>query len=218
MAKNAKFTAFDRDLQLATAGIAPDQISAELAKFARAAVADVIANRQASSSYEKYINGRRGDEEETVEAPGPILYEFSYWNEIIAFALDFLKRRSPVLTARYQNAHQVMLGSQFVSPTAEIAPDEEVLIVNTVPYSRKIEVGFMSMSVERGVYQDARKAVMGRFGQVVDVRFQMVRIPNGYVLKGRFRRGFRQYSRTGLKKDTMPGAVMTYPSLVMRMR
>lgn len=218
MAKAAKFQAFDKDLQLATAGIMPDQIRPELARYARKSVAEAIANRQASSSYEKYVSGRRGAEEETVSDPLVIYYEFSYWQEIIAFALDFLKRRSPVLTARYQNAHQVMLGSQFVSADIDIAPDEEVTIVNTRAYSRKIEVGFMRMSVDRGVYQDARKAVMGKYGQVVDVRFQMITIPNGYVLKGRFRRGFRQYARTGLKKDTAAGQPMTYPSITMRMR
>lgn len=218
MAKAAKFQTFDKDLQLATAGIMPDQIRPELARYARKSVAEVIANKQASSSYEKYVSGRRGAEEETVSDPLVIYYEFSYWQEIIAFALDFLKRRSPVLTARYQNAHQVMLGSQFVSADIDIAPDEEVTIVNTRAYSRKIEVGFMRMSVDRGVYQDARKAVMGKYGQVVDVRFQMITIPNGYVLKGRFRRGFRQYARTGLKKDTAAGQPMTYPSILMRMR
>jgi hypothetical protein len=218
VAKAAKFQTFDKDLQLATAGIMPDQIRPELARYARKSVAEVIANKQASSSYEKYVSGRRGAEEETVSDPLVIYYEFSYWQEIIAFALDFLKRRSPVLTARYQNAHQVMLGSQFVSADIDIAPDEEVTIVNTRAYSRKIEVGFMRMSVDRGVYQDARKAVMGKYGQVVDVRFQMITIPNGYVLKGRFRRGFRQYARTGLKKDTAAGQPMTYPSILMRMR
>ena len=218
MARAAKFQTFDKDLQLATAGIMPDQIRPELARYARKSVAEVIANKQASSSYEKYVSGRRGAEEETVSDPLVIYYEFSYWQEIIAFALDFLKRRSPVRTGRYQAKHEVMLGSQFISPDVDIAPDEEVTIVNTQAYARKIEVGFMKMSVERGVYQDARRAVMGRFGQAVDVRFQMVTIPGGYVLKGRFRRGFRQYARTGLKKDTAAGAIMTYPALVMRMR
>lgn len=218
MAKAAKFQTFDKDLQLATAGIMPDQIRPELARFARRSVAEVIANKQASSSYEKYVSGRRGAEEETVSDPLVIYYEFSYWQEIIAFALDFLKRRSPVRTGRYQAKHEVMLGSQFIAPDVDIAPDEEVTIVNTQAYARKIEVGFMKMSVERGVYQDARKAVMGKFGQVIDVRFQMVTIPGGYVLKGRFRRGFRKYARTGLKKDTAAGAIMTYPALVMRMR
>lgn len=221
MAKAAKFQTFDKDLQLATAGIMPDQIRPELARYARKSVAEVIANRQASSSYEKYVSGRRGAEEETVSDPLVIYYEFSYWQEIIAFALDVLKRRSPVRTGRYQNAHQVMLGSQFISPDVDIAPDEVVRIVNTQPYSRKIEVGFMRMSVERGVYQDVRKAVEKRFGGQdgpLTVDFEMVTIPGGYVLKGRFRRGFRQYARTGLKKDTMAGAPMTYPSIVMRMR
>lgn len=228
MAKAAKFQTFDKDLQLAIAGIMPDQIRPELARFARKSVAEVIANKQASSSYEKYVSGRRGAEEETVSDPLVIYYEFSYWQEIVAFALDFLNRRSPTGPGRrsegdfgigaYRSSHRVMLGSQFVAPDVDIAPDEEVTIVNTQPYSRKVEVGFMRMSVERGIYQDARRAVVGKFGQAVNVRFQMITIPGGYVLKGRFRRGYRQYARTGLKKDTMAGAPMTYPAIIMSMR
>jgi hypothetical protein len=214
----ARFSTFSRDLQLATADMEPSAINGALARFAKDELAKAIAAGEASSIYTRYVNGREGAPEESVQAPGPIVYDFSYWQPIIAFALDFLQKRSPVLTGRYGSTHVVMLGSQVVNPTAEIGAGEEVQIVNTQPYARKIEVGHMLMSMPDGVYQDALRAVRSQFGRVIDVRFRMVLIPGGYTLKGVFRRGYKPGARTKLKRDTQAGARMTYPSLQMRMR
>lgn len=75
----------------------------------------------------------------------------------------------------------------------------------------------MQMSVPRGVYEDAKREVQRKFPFVRVVSTQIL-IPNGYILKGVFRQGFRQYARTGLKKDTMAGARMTYPAIQMSLR
>lgn len=214
----ARFKTIDRDLQMATAGIAPGAIAQELARFAQDALLDAITSGEGSPVYDTYVNGRHNVSETLVEPPGPILYVFSWWEPIIKFALEELNKRSPVLTGRYQASHEVMLGSQFIRPDTQIGADEEVTIVNTQPYSRKIEVGFMKMSMPDAVYQDVRKKVQSQFGAAVQVRFQMIYIPNGYILKGRFRRGYKDKARTKLQKDTQAGARMSYPALILRMR
>lgn len=217
----ARLQTFDRDLQLALADIDPARVNEQLAQFARQSLADVINRKEASSSYTRFVNGVRDAAEETVRVPGAVFYEFSYWGPVLEFLLDYLRKRSPVKSGRYQASHIVMLGSQIVSPDIDIAPDEEVMVVDTQPYARKIEVGHMKMSVGRGVYQDARKAVTGRFGGAsgaIQVRFEMVTLPNSYILKGRFRRGFRKYARQKLKADTQAGMPVRYPALVMSMR
>ncbi|MFG1304158.1 hypothetical protein V5F34_08465 [Xanthobacter autotrophicus] len=221
MAKATKFETFDRDIQLATAGLAPEKIAAELARFARQELAGVLKRGEASPIYDTFVNGIRGAAEETVKAPGPILYQFSYWQPIIAFTLDYLQRRSPVKSGRYAASHMVMIGSQIIRPDATISADEEVTIVSDQPYSRKIEAGHMQMSVPRYVYADARKAVVARFGGAkgfIEVQATQVLLPNGYILKGRFRKGFRKYARTKLRKDTEAGARMTYPALIMKLK
>ncbi len=214
----ARFRTFDKDIQLATAGIAPAAIQKELAKFARDALFDAITSGEGSPVYDTYVNGRHGASEDTVVVPGPILYVFSWWEPIIKFALAELEKRSPVLTGRYQGSHAVMIGSQFVRPDTQIGAGAEETIVNTPPYSRKIEVGFMKMSVPDGVYQDIRRKVQSQFGAAVRVDYRMVYIPNGYILKGRFRRGHKEKARTKLQKDTQAGARMSYPALVLRMK
>jgi hypothetical protein len=206
-----------RDVELATVDLQPENLARELARFARSELANVIASGQASSIYQKFVNGREGAQEETVEPPGPILYEFSYWQPIIEFAMQFLDRRSPKLKGDYAASHRVMIGSQFISPDTQISAGEEVTIVATVPYSRKIEVGFMKMSVPDGVYEDAARAVGSQFRGMVKVKFRMILIPNGYILKGRFRRGYKPGARRKLARDTQAGARMTYPALVMAM-
>ncbi len=213
-----KFRLEDRDLRLAIDGISPDNIAKELAKFARAELANAITADEASPIYDKFINGRKGAEEETVVPPGPIVYVFSYWEPIIKFALAWLEKNSPVRTGRYQSSHRVMLGSQFVSPQTQIGADEAITIVDTQPYSRKIEVGHMVMSVPDGLYRRCQAAVSTQFGRAVEVRFKMIYLPNGYILKGRFTKGVKKYARRKLQKDTQPGARMTYPSIEMRMR
>jgi hypothetical protein len=218
LAKKSRMVLTHRDVELATAGISPENINKELARFARSELANVIASGEASTIYTKYVNGREGAEEETVQAPGPVLYDFSYWEPIIKFALAALAERSPVLTGAYQSTHRVMLGSQFIDPTAPIAAGETVTIVNTQPYSRKIEVGFMQMRVPDGVYQDVMRKVRSQFGRAVSVTFKMILIPNGYILKGRFSRGYKPGARTKLARDTQAGARMTYPAIQMEMK
>lgn len=218
-----RFQTFAKDLQLATASIAPENINRELAKYAKSALADAIASREASSIYKRFVSTGpgamvEGAPEEAVEAPGPIVYVFSYWEPILAFSYAELAKASPRKSGRYIDSQVTMVGGQILTPGAQIAADEEVVIVATQPYSRKIEVGHMKMSVPDGVFQRVRRKIQSQFGLVVDVRFQMIHIPGGYTLKGRFRKGYKEFARKRLEKDTQAGAIMTYPAIVMNMK
>lgn len=219
--RSSSFQTFAKDIQLATAGLAPESIGAELARFAKEERDAAIARGEASRIFDIYVNGVRGAPEEAVRAPGPILYVFSYWEPILDFAREALARRSPRLSGQYIDSQVVMVGGQVLRPDAPIAANERVMLVPTVPYARKIEVGHMHMSVPRYVVYDAAVAVAERFGGskgALQVDMQMVQIPNGYILKGVFRRGVRPHSRRGLKRDTRAGARMTYPAIVMWMK
>lgn len=213
----SKLTFEDRDSVLSQRGsnlISPR----ELAAFARSERDKAISAGEASSIFETFVNGNRGANEDTVRLPGPIVYEFSYWQPVIEFALAWLKKESPVLTGRYQASHRVMIGSQFISADTPIAADEEVIIVNTQPYSRKIEVGHTKFSMPDYIYERCSQAVKRQFGRGLQVFATQVLIPGGYILRGRFRRGVKQFARTKLQKDTQAGARMTYPAMKMRFR
>lgn len=217
----AKFTTFAKDIQLATAGIAPERVAADLARFAKSERDRHIARGEASGIYETFVNGVKGAAEEAVKAPGPILYVFSYWAPVIDFAMERLKRRGPRKSGAYEKSHAVMVGGQAIGSPDLIGADEEVTIVATVPYSRKIESGHMKMSVDRGVYEDVAGDLRTKFGGTTgafDAWYRHIYLPNGYVLKGHFGRGFRPHARRDLRRDTKAGARMTYPAITMSMK
>jgi hypothetical protein len=214
----ARLQSLQKDLQLAVAGIAPENIAAQLAAFARSELRNAIQDGEGSAIYEKYINGREGAEEESVVPPGPILYVFSWWDEIVKYALQYLVERSPEKSGRYKKAWQVMVNGQVVADPKTIPIQSVVTIINIEPYSRKIDVGHMRMSVPPFVVEDARVKVMSIFGNIITAKRIMITIPGGYVLKGRFRRGIRTHARRKLRPDTAAGAAMTYPALLLQMR
>jgi len=214
----ARISAFAKDLQLATAGISPENIARELAAFAKSELAKSIADGEGSERYDRYVNGVFGAVEETVVPPGPILYVFQGWREIIEFALQSAVERSPEKSGRYKQSWFIMTPGGVIKSFDEIPINSTVILTNNQPYSRKVDVGHMRMSVPPGIIEDVRKMVMARFGNFVTAKRTLIPLPGGYILKGRFKRGYRPYARTKLRPDTMAGAQMTYPALVMTMK
>jgi len=53
---------------------------------------------------------------------------------------------------------------------------------------------------------------------LVTAQRSLIPLPDGYVLKGRFRRGVCQFARRRLRPNTAAGSQMTYPALVLIMR
>lgn len=214
----ARLKSIRRDLQLATEDLEPAAIQSALAQFARDSVREAIQAGEASDLYDIYVNGRAGASESTVVPPGPILYEFQWWKEIVEFGLAALVTRSPEKSGRYKRSWFAMVNGVVVSDYDAIPVEADVILTNNQPYSRKIEVGHMVMSVPPGVVEDCKRTIMGRFGNMITVKATMITLPGGYVLKGHFRKGVRPNARTKLRKDTQSGAQMTYPALALRMR
>lgn len=214
----ARIQTFAQDLQLATAGISPQNIAAALAQFAKAELANVIASGEGSPNYDRYVNGALGADESTVVAPGPILYVFRWWDEIVEFALQTLIDLSPVQSGDYKKSWQVLVNGSVVSDFKNIPINATVMITNTQPYHRKIDVGHMKMSVPPFIVEAGVGKVKGIFGNIVDVKRVMTTLPGGYILKGYFTRGVRKNARTKLRKDTAAGAQMTYPAMLLSMK
>lgn len=211
---------FAADLRLATADLEPAAVAGALAAYAEAELAAAIASGAASPRYDRFVNGRLGAPEESVEAPGPILYLFNAWGAAIPAIIEFLVKRSPERSGAYKRDHQALVDWARVAPEA-IPQDAEVIITNTRPYTRKIEAGHMQMTVPHGVYEDAYQFARRNFGGpagFLDVGMKYLVIPGGYVLRGRYRRGYRTGARKGIRKDTAKDQPLTYPSLVLRTR
>lgn len=233
----AGLDAFDRELRFATEGLEPQEINKALAIFAKKSLGEVISSGQASSRYERYVNGRQGAAEESVSAPGPIIYEFSLWEPIITFALTELRKRSPVKSGRFRNSFIVLANQQMVVDYDDIAPGAEVIITNFQPYIRKAEGGLLGTK-RYAIFDGTKRALARTFGSSnrnaapfsfetkwLDVK-SGVHAGMPYILKtgGReiaakqnskssaFRAGRATLSR---RKDRAAGMPITYPSVVI---
>lgn len=210
----ARFDTFDRQISLATADIAPDRISAELAKFARQQLAEAIQSGAATPVYDLFVNGRRGVTEESVQAPGPILYEFSWWRVVIRYALDVLAKHSPRKSGRYASSFIVIVGGKVVADFEDIPPSAEVIITNAQPYVRKVQVGAMQMSVPARMFDKAKADLVRRYGtRAFSFQAQFLDLGSGLhpLIPYRLKRN------QGRRKDRQAGMPITYPAIVMNM-
>ena len=177
----------DRQLKLGLkADIGPEAMARELAKFARANVADYLRSEPIPPGYETFVNGRRGMAEEAVKAPGPIIYVCNWWPQILTFALAYLRGRSPVGPPKahkdpataYRDSFFVLANGREHHPRqwSLIPPDiKEVIITNESGYHRKVDVQLMGgapikMSVPPGIMEDGAAAIAGKFGGLVEAR------------------------------------------------
>lgn len=200
---------FDRELKLATADLEPAAINAALARFAKSSVAEVVRSGQASEHYDRFVNGRLGAPEESVQAPGPIVYEFVNWAVIIGGALEELRRRAPRRSGRYAESFIVIAGGRVITDFSAISGGSEVAILNRQPYSRKIETGANKSGARH--FDLAKAAFNRRFSGAFVAQMLFLNVGAGvapgvpYILKG----------SQGRRKDRQSGQPITYPALVI---
>lgn len=175
----------ERELTLALdRQIGPEAMAKRLAEFSRERLAEVIRSGEGSSSYDTFVNGRPGAAEESVVPPGPIVYEFNWWDEVLLFAVNFLRARSPVGgpgghkgRRRYRDSFFTMADDRevFTRHWKTIPGGAVVVIGNDAPYSRKLDVQLIGsrpikVSVPPGIFDDAAVAVKARFQGLVNAR------------------------------------------------
>jgi hypothetical protein len=128
--------------------------------------------------------------------------------EAVLWALDMLRRRSPVRTDRYAQSHVVLLNKVEISGDLRAAlqsvkETDRVQIVNPQPYAKKIE-GRRSRSKGRGAAKTKTAAVPGlsrqaprgvyervvlpmlvqRYGRSMFFDFKYVKLDTGVKVKG----------------------------------
>lgn len=199
---------FERDLRVATAGLEPDAVRALLVRTALAALSEAQGAGEFPTQYITSVNGRVGGKEQSVEPPGPIVYTAVWWPEILEYGLTFAAARSPVLSGRFKRSWFAMENGSPVTNFAAIPLNAECIITNDQPYSRKIEVGHMHMSVPPGVVEDLVSALRRKFGNLITVRRKFISLEGAYLLK----RGSRRQRRA-----RQGGRILSYPAAVIAM-
>ena len=163
--------------------------SAFLARTAREYVGTLVTSGRASPRYFKTVDGRRGAEEETVSGDrGVIVYDFNYVGDAAEFAIAFLIGRSPVgdgsrKSAKhpkaYRDCFEVAINGRPVSAAgfnkSSVPLDAEIIIYNTQPYSRKVDVQLVGrralvFSTPPGIFDDAVRAINRQFGNAAKAK------------------------------------------------
>lgn len=193
MARFEDFARSIRTVDFHPGGMGGELVSEDLATFARAELERTIANGEGNPVYDLFVNSRPALSEFEVDVPGPIVYVFSWWGEIIATALTELIKRSPKRSGRYAASFIVLVNGVQVSAGAPISDAAEVIITNVQPYTRKIEVGGMQMNARPRLFEATRRVMQRRYGRQEDgfsFQVKFLDLPRGvhplvpYVLKG----------------------------------
>lgn len=128
--------------------------------------------------------------------------------DAVLWALDALRKRSPMLTGRYVQSHAVLLNGAEITgdlraALAAVKDTDRVQIVNPLPYAKKIEgrksrgkgrganrtktaaVAGLSKQAPRGVYERVvLPLLVQRYGRSMFFDFKYVKLNSGVKVKG----------------------------------
>lgn len=135
--------------------------------------ARVMASDPKPQSFTRIVDGHEGAREEQVRPNGVIVYRYPRLEMVAQFAMETLFDLSPVLSGEYRNSHMLILDGKPAASMKAWRTGQEIAITNLLQYSRKIEVGKMKMRVPGTdmVYQQSRRKVMGRYGNIAKIDF-----------------------------------------------
>lgn len=191
-----------------------EEMRKDFALFARQTLAKTISTGEGSPNYDKFVNGRKGAEEETVKLPGVILYKFNWLEHVAVFAVAFLKSRWPAVGpgrgGHYRDSYFILGGGKEIL-AKDAGQYEQIIVCNDKPYSRKAHTGSKGFAMPRGLFEDCRQAIMRQFGRgLMTVELKFITLAGGYVLRGRKKR----VNATGRSV----GEEMRYPAVQITVR
>ena len=198
-------------------GTALAQVQSRIAEIARGLNAEIMNADPRPSAVTRIVDGVVGALEETVRAQ--IVYRYTRLDQPIIFALAFLKQISPVGTGKdhhpglFRDSWFAMVDGERTEDFSRIPAGAVITITNDQPYSRKIDVGGMRLSVPPHLVDQAAQVVSGRYGNSVTAQASYVTLQGGYVMKGH-----GTHARRKLRKDVAAGQPMTYPALIIQGR
>lgn len=203
----ARSIATDRAIALAISGVR-EAVQKEVAAFITRQVEEIHREHRPSHT-RQWVDGVEGKPVETIDPFGRALFQFQYWDLVLADALDILRSTSPVDTGSYRASHNVftyagdplapvitkMENPPLYSPASLKIADGtyQAIIAPTVPYARVIETGMNGKKPWSkqpqvplvGVYRNATTAIQRRWTGIVFARLEWLELD---VNDARYRR------------------------------
>jgi hypothetical protein len=139
-----------------------------------------------------YANSVGNANLDSVKLPGPIVFNYRYFTEIVQETVKTLIAASPRDSGDYIRGHTVFIdGSPVQGVPTDIGPNVEIIIANVVPYARRIEVGKTKagrdfvIQVEPHIYERVAKSViLPKYRRVAKIEFNYVSLPGAYTTRG----------------------------------
>ena len=160
------------------------ETQAALVALAKREHARVMQAAPRPSRFTRTVDGVRGAREEVVRPDGTIIYVYPRLDEVVQAAMETLFELSPVRSGAYRMGHTLFVDGVEARNLENWSGEGKILISNVLPYSRKIELGTMTMRVpgtER-VYEEADAILSRRFGNQARITFTFRGLMGGSVL------------------------------------
>jgi len=172
----------------------------------------VIANKEIvdanhPGNVKRIVDGNPNATDDAIKLVSKVTFQYLYMQEVVAFALQNLKDKSPVGSKHdehpglYRDSHLVFLNGVITTDVSGWQPGQVVHLSNPEPYSRKIESGRFHYNLPGHVYEDTAQIVAEKYGQSISVRFVYMPINLGNTQAG---------------KDVKPSWLSRQPAIELR--
>lgn len=176
--------------------------------------------------FNAYANTPDNPDIETVILPGPIVYQYRYHNEIIGEALRMLDAASPVDSGDYKRGHILYVNGTPTHRDAKFQSGDDVMIVNVVPYARRIEVGKTKsgrdflVQVPNRIYERVANQLNLKYGKVSMIEMDWVGVGQITVSSGQSDRTVKRGRLNIRKKDRRRGRGPSnlFPAILIKPR
>lgn len=173
-------------LRLRHIEVAKEKLGEEQAKQRRV-FGDVLPYRQA-------VDGRAGAALTTVKIHGLIRFDFSALREVVEDAEETLFRLSPWTPKQktrqnwphYRDSHLLFIDEVEAKTIPKtISPNSEIIFINALPYSRRIDLGWSKVQAPDGVYGVAERELRRRWSKVARIDHTFRGISGASLIPGR---------------------------------
>lgn len=189
-----KLAGFQSDIIAGLFGQAEKQMIAAMKKQARAEKERVLATqRQRSGGIEpllaQFVDGREDPSLQTVQADSTIVLQWHYLPEVAKRTFIALVERSPRESGDYIEGLITFLDGVPNSLDAITINTQEVQIVASVAYARRLEVGKDAhgepwvKQVAPHIVEETAIVAKRKFGELAKVTYNYVELQNAYQLK-----------------------------------
>ena len=171
------------------------------------------------------VNGHQDDTLSRIVPPdkGTIVVEYKLFEDVLAWILQTLRDRSPVVSGEYRDGHRLFADDIEVDDPAHPPLASRYTIFNVVPYARKLEIGKTKtgrdfvIQVPNLIYKRTAQDAKQRFGNVAKISSGFASATNAYRLKQnqatRSFRGGKLRTSARQRQDRMAGAAVTVPAI-----